>query len=102
MQEELESKGSTQAKAFGNSMLPIIESGSLLTFVKEESYEVGDIVFCKVAGNFIDAHKITQKSEQKGYLISNNKGRNNGWTRQVYGRVTKAVFPKGTVRHFPH
>jgi hypothetical protein len=81
-------------------MLPIIQSGSLLTFAREGSYEINDIVFCKVAGRFIDAHKISQMNDQKGYLISNNRGHDNGWTRQVFGRVTKAVFPNGNVRIF--
>ena len=56
-------------KAFGNSMLPIIKSGSTLTFEKREFYEIGDIVFCKVKGRFIDAHKITKEDPNKGYMI---------------------------------
>ncbi len=80
-------------KVFGSSMTPIIKSGSLLVFQKSDSYEVGDVVFCKVKGRTIDAHKITQKSEQRGYLISNNHGYDNGWTKTIYGKVT-AINPK--------
>lgn len=76
-------------KAFGSSMLPIIESGSILTFEKKDEYEVGDIVFCKVKGRYIDAHKITKKDNKKGYMIANNKGRENGWTKTIYGYVTE-------------
>ena len=87
--EELESDGISKMKVFGNSMTPIIKSGSLLTFETSEDYEIGDVVFCKVRGRIIDAHKVTQKSEQRGYLISNNHGYDNGWTRVIYGKVTK-------------
>ena len=74
-------------KAFGSSMLPILKSGSLLTFEKADSYVIGDIVFCKVRGRYIDAHKIIKMDAHKGYLIANNHGFENGWTRIVYGRV---------------
>ncbi len=99
MSQELEHKSSTQAKVFGNSMVPLIESGSL-TFERRESYEVGDIVFCKVKGRIIDAHKITKVNSEGGYLISNNHRRDNGWTKQIYGKVVQAIFPNGTVRIF--
>lgn len=58
--KQLEDHKTGKMKCFGNSMKPILESGSLLTFVKQESYEVGDIVFCKVKGRYIDAHKIVR------------------------------------------
>ncbi|MFN4151150.1 MAG: S24 family peptidase [Candidatus Sericytochromatia bacterium] len=76
-------------KAFGNSMLPILKSGSLLTFEKFDEYEINDIVFCKVKGRYIDAHKITKKDFNKGYLIANNQGYENGWTKTIYGKVIK-------------
>jgi SOS-response transcriptional repressor LexA len=85
--EDLESKGTGEMKVFGYSMMPIIKSGTLLTFNKCKDYEVGDIVFCKVHGRFIDAHKIIKKDRQKGFLIANNRGWENGWTKQVYGKV---------------
>jgi SOS-response transcriptional repressor LexA len=72
---------------FGNSMLPILKSGSTLTFKAFDSYEIGDIVFCKVKGRYIDAHKITKIDANKGYMIANNKGWENGWTKTIYGRV---------------
>ena len=87
--EELESDGVTKMKCFGNSMTPILKSGSLLTFKKEKEYEIGDIVFCRVKGRIIDAHKITKKDARRGYLISNNHGYDNGWTRNIYGKVIK-------------
>jgi len=81
-------------KAFGNSMTPIIKSGSLLTFNSKDKYEVNDIVFCKVKGRYIDAHKIIKVDEQKGYLIANNKGHENGWTRTIFGYVVEVEAPK--------
>lgn len=83
-------------KVHGNSMLPLIKSGSTLTFEPCDDYEVGDIVFCKVRGRFIDAHKITKKDLMGGtyrYMISNNQGYDNGWTKQVYGKVVKVIEP---------
>lgn len=91
--EELEVAGEGQMKVFGNSMMPIIKSGSLLTYRKFTSYSVGDIVFCKVRGRYIDAHLITAVDGNGRYLISNNHGHDNGWTSQIYGRVVKVVGP---------
>ncbi|MFN8578433.1 MAG: S24 family peptidase [Candidatus Sericytochromatia bacterium] len=76
--EELNSNGQGRMKAFGNSMLPILKSGSLLTFKKFEEYQINDIVFCKVKGRYIDAHKIIKTDKSKGYLIANNHGFENG------------------------
>ena len=87
LKEELETKGKGEMTCFGNSMLPIIKSGETLTFVKQEEYEIGDVVFCKVKGRWIDAHKIIKKNNQRGYLIANNKGYENGWTHSVYGKA---------------
>ena len=86
---ELEKTGTSKMKCRGQSMMPILKSGSLLTFERRDEYEVGDIVFCKVRGRWIDAHKITRKSKDRGYLISNNKGHDNGWTKKIFGKVTK-------------
>ena len=85
--KELEKEGISKMKVHGNSITPIIKSGTLLTFKKCEEYNVGDIVFCKVKGRYIDAHKITAWNEKKGYLISNNHGWDNGWTKIIFGKV---------------
>lgn len=91
---ELEEDGTSRMKCFGNSMTPILESGSLLEFEKQEEYEIDDIVFCKVKGRHIDAHKITKKDQQKDkirYMIANNKGFENGWTQTIYGKVVNII-----------
>lgn len=95
LKQDLENTGTGKAKAFGNSMLPILQSGSLLTFEKRDAYEIGDIVFCKVNGRYIDAHKVVAKQGQRGYQIANNSGHINGWTRLVYGKVVKAEHNSG-------
>ncbi|MEC5145634.1 S24 family peptidase [Chitinophaga sp. 212800010-3] len=89
---ELEAIGSGKMKAFGTSMLPILKSGSLLTFEKAAAYQIGDIVFCKVKGHYIDAHKIVKIDQNKGFLIANNHGFENGWTKTIYGRVVTGEF----------
>lgn len=87
LMEKLSTVGEGKMTVFGNSMLPIIKSGSTLLFKKQNEYDVGDIVFCKVRGRLIDAHKIIKKDQNKGYLIANNHGHENGWTRTIYGKV---------------
>lgn len=92
LKQELDDTGKGSMKVFGNSMTPIIKSGSTLTFEKRESYEIGDITFCKVKGRFIDAHKITKKDPNKGYMIANNHGFENGWTKTIFGKAVSAQF----------
>jgi SOS-response transcriptional repressor LexA len=97
--EELETTGFGKMRTSGGSMTPIFPaSGCTMHYQRQEEYEVGDIVFCKVRGRWIDAHLITRKGEQ-GYLISNNHGHDNGWTRKVFGRVVRAEFGQ-TVKEF--
>ena len=76
----------------GNSMSPIIKSGQdhKLAPAKLDNVFVGDIVYCKVKGNFY-THLVKGKSDQRGVLIGNNKGGINGWTKQVYGKVIEIL-----------
>ncbi len=92
LKNELELVGTGKMKAFGNSMLPILKNGSLLTFIKSETYSIGDIVYCKVKGRYIDAHKIIKTDTNKGFLIANNHGFENGWTKMIYGKVILGEF----------
>lgn len=92
LKNELETNETGKMKAFGNSMLPILKSGSLLTFKKEPEYKINDIVFCKVKGRYIDAHKIIKIDSNKGFLIANNHGCENGWTQLIFGKVIEAAF----------
>ncbi|MGO4293251.1 S24 family peptidase [Chitinophaga sp. RAB17] len=92
LKNELEMTGTGKMKAFGTSMLPILKSGTLLTFIKAAEYSIGDIVFCKVKGRYIDAHKVIKKDTNKGCLIANNHGYENGWTKVIYGKVIAGEF----------
>lgn len=83
----LEANQEFTMKVFGNSMQPLIESGSELTFRKTDDYQVGDVVLSKVRGRFIDAHRITKIGSDGRCLISNNKGWDNGWASRIFGRV---------------
>lgn len=94
---ELASTGKGRMKAFGSSMLPILKSGSHLTFETASEYKIGDIVFCKVKGRYIDAHKIIKTDANKGFLIANNHGFENGWTRIIYGKIVVAEFQQKVI-----
>lgn len=73
-------------------MVPLIKSGQdhMLEPITWDKAEVGDIVYCKVKGNWY-THLVTSKSEQRGCQISNNQGYVNGWTKAVYGVVTEVI-----------
>jgi len=94
VRKELDENGTSKMTVTGNSMMPVIKTKSTLTFEPREDYQVGDIVFCKVKGRTIDAHLITKKDTKKGYLISNNHGFDNGWTKTIWGKVTHIEPPK--------
>lgn len=93
---ELLKQGKTieRYKEGGNSMLPIIKSNQPVTLSPEiNNLKVNDLVFCKVKGNYY-THKIKAiktKNSNTLYLISNNKGRENGWItkKNIFGIVTK-------------
>lgn len=88
---DLKEKGEGKMKVFGQSMRPLIKSGSVLRFKSFDEYEIDDIVFCKVKGRIIDAHKVIKKDNNKGYLIANNHGYENGWTHTIYAKVVEIV-----------
>ena len=73
----------------GNSMKPKINSGDKITVPPTDSIEKDDIVFCKVRGNFY-IHIVKAVQGDK-YLIGNNKGKTNGWTKKknIFGKVIK-------------
>ena len=76
------------------SMEPLIMDKAMVTVnpVESETLKVGDIVLCKVKGvQYL--HKITAIDSKKGFEISNNKGKINGWTHTIYGRVSCIINP---------
>jgi len=90
--EKLENGETFVTKEGGNSMHPIIKSKQehVVEPATWESVKVGDIVYCKVKGNFY-THFVKAIDDIKGCLIGNNKGNLNGWTKQVYGKVIEIL-----------
>jgi SOS-response transcriptional repressor LexA len=73
--------------ARGHSMYPIIQDGQEVVIIPGNEYEVGEVVLARVKGMFY-LHQIKAVNKEKGiYLIGNARGRINGWTRKVYGKV---------------
>ena len=74
----------------GNSMLPIIQSGALVTVAPlpedDPGPNVNDVVLCKVNGKQM-LHKVTAIGSDGRYQISNNHGHINGWCtrKNVFG-----------------
>jgi len=71
-------------------MKPRIKSGELVTIVpcKLADIKKGDIVYCKVNGN-IYVHLVSAVGQDGAIQISNNHGHVNGWTRTVFGRLSR-------------
>jgi hypothetical protein len=88
--EKLLAGKSIISRESGNSMTPLIRSKQPVKLVPITWQEtnVGDMVYCKVKGNLY-THLVKAKNDKRGCLIGNNHGRVNGWTKQVYGKVTK-------------
>ena len=76
----------------GNSMTPLIMSGQKhkIIPIKWEKCSINNIVYCKVKGKFY-THLIKAIDVKKGVLIGNNKGKINGWTKQVFGKVIEIL-----------
>lgn len=79
-------------KERGNSMVPLIKSNQehIIAPVRIEDVKPGDIVYCKVKGNWY-THLVKAIDPIKGCLIGNNKGNINGWTKQIYGKVIQVL-----------
>ena len=88
--EKLQNGETFKTSERGNSMVPLIKSGQehTLSPASIDDVEVGDIVYCKVKGKFY-THIVKSKDLQKGALIGNNRGNINGWTKQIFGKVTE-------------
>jgi hypothetical protein len=89
--ERLQAGETFITKEYGNSMVPLINSGQehRIAPCTWELVEIGDIVYCKVKGSFY-THLVKAKDD-RGVQIGNNKGGINGWTRQVYGKVIEVI-----------
>lgn len=90
--ERLQAGETIISKEPGNSMTPILKSRQPVKLAPAtwETVEVGDIVYCKVRGNFY-THLCTAKNDKRGCQISNNHGHVNGWTKAVFGKVVEIL-----------
>jgi phage repressor protein C with HTH and peptisase S24 domain len=90
--EKLQAGETVVTSEKGNSMVPLIYSGQEHTLVPTTlaEVEVGDIVYCKVRGNMY-THLVKAKQDERGVLIGNNHGYDNGWTTQVFGKVIEVA-----------
>lgn len=86
--QELAETGFCTIKPKGHSMVGRVRSGEEILLRAQPDFEVGDVVFCKVKGNYY-LHKVVKKDILRGYLIGNNKGSINGWTTKVYALAYK-------------
>ena len=83
----LKKTGTGQLRVVGDSMRPDIVSGCILSYEACDEYDAGDIVFCKVNGRFIDAHRVLEKRGDGSYLIGSDVGTVNGTTFEVFAKV---------------
>ena len=90
--EKLQAGETIISKEPGNSMTPVLKSRQPVEIspTSWQNVEVGDIVYCKVKGNYY-THLVKAKNEKRGVEIGNNHGYINGWTKNVYGKVTKIL-----------
>jgi len=76
----------------GNSMAPLVRHRQPVRIAPASwrDVEPGDIVYCRVRGN-VYTHLVKAKNDKRGVLIANNRGRANGWTKTVYGKVVEVL-----------
>jgi len=80
------------SKEPGNSMLPLIKSMQPVKIepITWDKCEIGDIVYCKVHGNLY-TYLVKAKNDKRGCLIGNNRGKINGWTKNIFGKVVEIL-----------
>lgn len=66
-----------------------VNDGDLVTLepTPREKLEVGDVVLARVNGK--DYLHLIKAIDQGRFLIGNNRGGTNGWTRAVFGKAIK-------------
>lgn len=84
---ELMTGKQVQFRPRGNSMAPLVNDGDLVTVAPSDAIKVGDIVLCKVNGS-VFLHLVSAIQGGR-FQISNNRGHVNGWTKTIFGVVTK-------------
>jgi len=85
--EQLQSGEAVEFRPRGHSMEPLIKSGQLVRVEPATEANAGDIVLCRVRGR--EYLHLVVATSSRGYLIGNNRGKQNGWTRTIFGRVVE-------------
>lgn len=88
--DELQSGRTVEMRPVGHSMSGRINHRQLVTIVPvpdTSTVKIGDIVLCSVRGR--DRLHLIKAIRDGSFLIANNHGHENGWTRTVYGVVTE-------------
>ena len=87
--EKLRRGETVRFRPTGHSMSGRIESGQLVTVEPATTAKIGigEIVLCKVNGEEL-LHLVKARRTDGQLMIGNNRGKTNGWTRAVFGRVT--------------
>lgn len=80
------------SKEPGNSMMPLIKSRQPVELIPctWKDSKVGDIVYCRLGRTYY-THLVKAKNDKRGCLIANNRGHENGWTKNIFGKVTKIL-----------
>lgn len=81
-------------QGFGNSMMPLINSGQIVEVVpvkESDKLQLGDIVLCKVKGRYF-LHLVSALRGNQ-YQISSNHNYVNGWVtvKSIFGKVTRVI-----------
>jgi phage repressor protein C with HTH and peptisase S24 domain len=89
---ELRAGRPVQIRPKGNSMLPLVKSGALVTLdpvTETTPLAKGDIVLVHVSGH--DYLHLIKAERQSRYQIGNNRGRINGWVGRssIYGKTVE-------------
>ncbi len=76
-----------ETKESGNSMTPRLkhQEAHIIKPITWDKCKINDIVYCKIRGRYL-THLVKAIGE-KGLLITNIRGKENGWTKNVYGKV---------------
>lgn len=87
--KELREGKTAHVRPRGKSMKGKVEDGAFVTLepIDPDNLKHGDVVLAKVKGS-VYLHLI-KGIRQGQFLIGNNRGGTNGWTKTIYGIATE-------------
>jgi signal peptidase I len=72
LKHKIESAASCQITVGGNSMLPVLHNGDVITIRKEDKYEIGDVLIFKYGEEGILVHRLLKTKDKKYYCKGDN------------------------------